>query len=415
MNKKIIYYTLFISLIFTNFYPDENAWAQGREEPASDDKGSEEVQSEPGKGLFYIEAVVDASAEMYFFNTIDLKDASKLKDSSDDEVNVTYNFKGRKKKMDYSISPVYLACVKAYLTWSFLSFDSAYKTDRVWKGGGTIEKGDEAIEKLSSNKTVSEILKIGVGVFGFNTSFRIVNFNFGEARVFRANDDVYSDKPLYSAPLTLDITEVDLRYDFGYRKAKGKIKKRKGGLRYVKTAKETKKWYQPFVGYKYLNYQLPRILYKMEDRNGDPEKDDWFYLNESEPQLLKTELHMIGAGFEDLRHREKKRLKFVYSTALYFGAGGTSFNFKGKSSDETEPLLGILFNFQPGISIKISEGFLDTNLRLMYDMNAMYYMIPEGGSLVSSSDSENDLGTKMYTFGQIDLYHGFNFAFQAQW
>lgn len=390
-----------VSLIISLAFATTLAASPREAETGGDGEATESADTgdSGGNGLYYLSFHANAAGKFFFFNNIDLQDAAELaKKAGNENADANFDFTGRKYKMRYAFDPVYLVAFKGFLSWKFLSFDSSYETDRVWKGGGTIEESDKVAERLTNSKTVSEILKFGIGFFGLNTSLRSVQFDFGQAEVV----NVATGKVEGEGNLKLNITEVDITYDFGYRQKD------------YKTGKSKKKvWYKPFVGYKFIDYQLPRIVYQMEDTDGDPGFDKYEYLNESAPQPVSNKLHMLGFGWQDLEHRGKKNWDFIYSVSAYAGLGTTQFDVGSSETEVQPPLFGVLGRLQPGLSYQFSGGGLKTTLRVMYELNFYFYGTFDGEDYDKIFSNENDLGARTYTFGQVDLYHGLQFAFQA--
>ncbi len=330
-----------------------------------------------------LEIYGSAAAEVFFFNTVDLDKAEELVEDSDSRV--TYDFAGRKNKMRYEISPVYLASYEGYVKYGFWKFDTQYKTDRVFGGGGTIEHNDAIAADLSKNDTVSEVLKLGLSAFGFSTSYRTVNFNFGKAEVI----DAASGDVVAEGNLNLSIQEFVFMYDLGH-----------GGKSFL--------W--PYVGYKYMDYSLPRVVYRLEDENGKAEYDHWIYTNEAEPQDVPARLHMIGAGWQNIDEERTQDFTLLYRVGLYAGAGRSEFNYINRDDDVEPYLAGAQIHLTPGLAWKLPAGGLDTSLRLLYEINGTFF----GSGIRSIIFDREDKGEAFYTFGQIDVYHGGNFAFEIR-
>ena len=336
---------------------------------------------------FGLELYIRSAGEMYFFHNIDMG-ASEPKP----EDKVTYDFTGRKYRMVYEFDPVYLVSFNAYLSYKFFSIKGEYKTDRVWKGGGEIEKTNNVVDKLNLDDKYSQILDLGIGLFGLRTSFRSVRFNFGTVGI----EDVNTKQIVSEANMRLNITEFDISYDFGYKKKQSQ-----------KNSKAVT-FYKPFIGYRYIEYEMPRIVYQFTDTNADPGIDNYVYVSETDPQNVKSKLHFVGVGVEDLLHREDRFFKFLYQASFYIGGGRSYFQLPDTDSASYQPIFAIMLTLKPGLSFQISNSWFATSLQIFYEINMIYQTVM---TFSENNDSENDLGKMTYNFGSVDIYHNINFAF----
>ncbi len=342
--------------------------------------------------------LIDVSAESYFFSSVDIRSIKDLEPPAPgEEKKLSYDLTGSKYKLGYKFQPVILASMNVFASWKFFSFAGEYKTDRVYKSGGSIEKSEEIASKLSKDETFSQILKLGLGYAGLSTSFRTVQFHFGKVQV----EDVNDGSIVGQGNLELKMQKFELKYDFAYQ---NKIRMDRG--------KKEIQWYRPFVAYRYLNYTLPRIVYKFEDQNPEADLDNYIYIQESEPQNIKTTLHMLGIGLEDMEHKNSKPLKFIYQASVYGGAGSALFYMGNEKINSA--LLGAVVRLRPGISWQFSFAGFNSSFQLLYEWNAIYMLIPDTKSLDKLFSNENDLGARHYNFGTVDIYHGIQFAFVAK-
>lgn len=337
------------------------------------------------------EFYVNSAGEIYFFNILGSDDYSE-----DDEGN-SVDYTGRQYKMEYAFDPVYMISFSSYARWRFLTMDGAYKTDRFWSGGGTIETDDDAdVTQLTDNKAVSEILQFGVEAFNLRTSYKKVNFDFGSAKVL----DAETEDVVESQDLTLGIREFDIIYSFAI------LPVIDAGTGRVTSTRDI------YIGYKNVSYSLPRIVYKMEDINSSDDESDWRYVSETAPQEIKLNMHMIGAGSEYLVHRTNNLIEPIYTGSLYLGLAQTSFDFDATDEEEAEEVdasfFCVLFKISPGLSFKTTKGVINSSFRIMYDVNLMF---AQGGD---NDESETEDGNPlMYDFAALDVYHGVKFGFDA--
>lgn len=336
-----------------------------------------------------LEFYAKMAGEVYFFNIIGSDDKFE-----DDEGNST-DYTGRKYKMDYSFQPVYLASLEAYARWSYFAIDGSYKSNELWQKGGSVEQSDD-ISSHVDDETASRILQFGIEAFNLRTSYKKVDFDFGKAKVVDAEtEDVVETKNL-----DLSITEIDVIYSFSVLPVIDASTGRITSTRDI------------YIGYKYMAYTLPRIVYEMEDINPDEDESDWRYVRETTPQDIRMNIHLIGAGSEYLVHRTNNLIEPVYTMSVYFGLAESDFTFpdteeeKERTADAT--MFCALIRLSPGISFKTTGGALHTSLRLMYDANLTF------ANGTDDENSETEDGNPLaYNFGAMDIYHGIQFAFDA--
>ncbi|MDA3901429.1 MAG: hypothetical protein PF637_13040 [Spirochaetes bacterium] len=313
--------------------------------------------------------------EIYISSSIDLYHFHVLDDENNEKS--THDYTGRKNKIQYSFQPVYLASFEAYAAWNFLQFDGIYKTNRVFKGGGTIEEGNDAVSTITSDAQISEIIGFGVQLFNLKTSFRTVHFNFGEMRVIDAETDSINEKQ----ELLLKVNEADIRYQRPF-----KIRRNRGIFFRSRF----------FLGYRYMQYSLPRIVYTFTEAGETDQTDkEYVYKDETEPQEIPFKLHMLGYGIETIVFENRSNLEFLNELAFFFGAGTTKYKLGDNDEAKTRILSSVQFKLKPGLSYKLSKGSLKTSLKLQYEFNLL---IPNPVNISKGSDS--------HTFGQADLYHG---------
>lgn len=327
-----------------------------------------------------LEIYLGASGETYFFNTIGDQQRMESEDE-DDGSTLSMDYSGRKYKMKYKFEPVYLVSIDGYLRWNFLYLDGVYKTDRIIKGGGEISHEDDALSKFTDNKRYSEVIRVGIGIFGLQTSYRSVDFNFGQASVVNvATDDVVS-----TSSINLKIEESEIMYKFGR-------------ARHI------------FAGYKYMTYALPRIAYMLEDTNGSEKHDEYVYVKETKPQMITSKYHLFGAGIDPVTISSQTGLGLVMGGSMYMGGGRAELEFESEDPeipDETRNRFMFVFvpKFQAGLAYRLTDSFVESSVKIIYEGTFMLIARDE-----SSRESGEDLGRKQYDFNASDYFHGLSLA-----
>jgi len=290
------------------------------------------------------------------------------------------DYSGAKNKMKYDIAPVYMAEFQGYARWNFLTLLGDYKTDRVIKGGGSIEEDDEVASKLTRSKTVSEILQLGINVFDLKTSYRTVQFDFGRADVL----DYSTNDKINSGQMKLNITDIDIQYTF--------------------TPFGDRVPFKVTPGYKYMDYSVPRIVYRFEDTT-EGESDTWTYRGETTPQAVRTSSHMGGCLFDISTSSTDKKYQLICSMGMFLGPSRTKFEFE--DSTKNPMLFTTLGSLKTGISAQLYDFGVRGNIRFVYDLSFINTSSAETNSKVNDKYSES---TVKYVFGSTDYYNGFSLA-----
>lgn len=316
---------------------------------------------------------LSTSAEVYYFAV--KSNMEKEEDSLD--------FSQSKYRLKYKIDPVFMAAFHAGAYWKFLSFAGDYKTDRVFRRGGSVEQGEDVASKLTENKTASEILQLGIGIFDLKTSFRTVQFDSGTVYVL----DNKTNDHKSSGQMKLNIITVDIMYEFH------------------PLGKNFPLSIAP--GYRFMDYRIPRIVYRFEDTTpGDT--DTWVYKDETEPQEIRTRSHMGGFLTDFGPKAQGGKYALICAAGMYLGPNRTKFSLG--DSEKNPMLFTIAGNFKLGGSIRLFDSLAKADLRIMYDLNVINTSSAETNNTVNGKQSES---TVKYVFGSTDYYHAFTVAFAA--
>jgi hypothetical protein len=328
-----------------------------------------------------------AGGEMFFFRAQELDE----KNLEGDQDGVTYDLAGRQNRLNYKVKPIVLASFKMdggidlMGIPGFINFDLGYKTDRVYQSGGSVESdsGQELLKDLNASGLVSDALSVGAAVLGIRAAFKKAVFNSGQVEVI---DDA-TGAVLARGPLRLDLTQFDLTYDLTWAIDSEKFKKLFDELA---------------VGFRYLNYKLPRILYELTDSNGDPDKDEYIYVRESPVQFVESEYFLIGAQGHRA-HPVSERLKVLFDLGIHFGGGPTTYYLTTPSDAKDEMLWTLVGSGELGLAYGFSSprSNLKFEFQVLYNGQVIYAVSGVGGG-----SDDNDLGDTQVNFGGVDIFHG---------
>ncbi|MEL6182766.1 MAG: hypothetical protein AAFS10_27675, partial [Myxococcota bacterium] len=159
------------------------------------------------------------------------------------------------------------------------------------------------------------------------------------------------------------------------------------------------------AGLRYVNYQLPRIIYEFEDTNSDPNIDDYVYVRESPPQPLDHTFYM-GGGSIKRGNVVGSDSGFMFELGLYLGGGPTQFTMVEGRNPTDRSLFGLVVDGMVGWSFSFTDtsARLQSELVLLYEARLIATGVLGGDSI--NEDEEDDLGETSYTISALDVFHG---------
>jgi len=358
MRFRIMFFLLALSFLSVPFTVESKTVSK---------KTKKEITKEPEvySGIFdNVELNLSTSGEIYFFNILSLV-------GDDDEL----DYSSAQYKMKYDFEPVYMVSFQGSAKWNSLKLDAGYKTNRFFSQTGSVDRDGDPASELTTNKVVSRIIDIGIGFFDLNTTFRSVQFDCGSADVFTAN----TDDLVTSGQIKMNITDIDIFYDFNPMKKNDQL--------------------TVSVGYKYMEYSLPRIIYYFRDTN-EGEIDNWVYMSETEPQEIKTRSHM-GGFMVKMGGEVYSRVSMILDVGLYLGGGRMEFDING--SRENPFMVTMILNGKGGFYADFGESDTRCRISTVYEFNMIYNDMWEEDKTRNGEFSET---RKKYTAGSREYYHG---------
>jgi hypothetical protein len=270
-------------------------------------------------------AELDVDAEMLMFAEFGGDDARTESEDSDGNVRVV-DITGRSRRLAYEVSPIYMLGIHANIGFDFIKLPNAatlgggYTTDRVFSSGGSITETSLG-EQLGLSGVASDVFAIGLGLLGVQSNVKIATFDFGQATELEL-DPVDDDEQGVAEDADGDdrITDFELRYtqiDVGYDFA-------------FLVSEWARRWYieELYLGYRYFDYELPRILYEVGGSDGLKT-----FRRQSPAQFVPTRFHMGGFRVR-FGPSGDPRVRVFGDLGLFFGAGPVSYYF---CEDEADP------------------------------------------------------------------------------
>src|SRR5690606_4235738 len=148
-----------------------------------------------------------------------------------------------------------------------LGLKLGYETNQVYKSGGDLSETSLA-RSLGATSELSQVLSAALGVAGAYGKVRIARFAQGKVRDVSVDDG----SVLAEAPLTFEMTQVDIGYDLAPR--------------------HSKELQRLNVGLRFFDYSLPRILYELVNEAPDGEPAAYVFSRETPPQSIRTRYWM---------------------------------------------------------------------------------------------------------------------------
>jgi hypothetical protein len=335
-----------------------------------------------------------AGGEAFFFGSIG---TSAQQSSSNDDGTRTesYDYRGRRFKLDYRIEPIVLASARLDLVLDWIrlpgvaALGAQYSTDRVFRSGGTIETTSLG-RQIGLRGTASDVLDVGLGLLGIRSSVKIARWTAGEVRVVEATDVT---SVVDRAPLQLALTQVDVGYD----------------VLFALGDASAKAWLEELVvGGRYLEYTLPRILYELRNVSSDPNAKDFRFARESPVQRV-TSRYWLGGFTARVGVGEAPRFSPFVDLALFGGAGPTRFYLPidpsaADAAGNREQVDDVAWVVNGGLGAGIRWRLLPRGSRLRLDLRALYradFVSTRIDRRAGDADEE-----RRTDFGTIDVFHG---------
>ncbi|MBI5535309.1 MAG: hypothetical protein HY898_21455 [Deltaproteobacteria bacterium] len=346
---------------------------------------------------------------LYFAHEVDRKSNTQTQSSSsENDTKITKDYTGRTRRLAYNVKPILMANVNFAVGFDWLHLPNAgnlnlgYTTDRAFSSGGSIDNSSSLGQQLGVSGVASDALDLGLGILGVQTSVRVARFTTGKVNEVAIDPTNDTDQGIISGdvPLQLKQTQVDVGYDlaFLFSQTAGKI--------YME---------QLIVGFRYLDYTLPRILYELEDNNPDPKVQDYRFVRESPAQNVRSKYYM--GGFK-IRMGPGDAPVFSWYTDLgfYIGGGPASYYFLydpslGDYGEENrdyyhKDAIAIVGGLAAGGRLRLYSAGKSARFfaELMYRADLISATISAGNAKVVNGVEQGV--NRNVEFGGTDIFHG---------
>jgi hypothetical protein len=316
----------------------------------------------------------------------------------------SYDFRGRKFKLDYRVDPIVLASARLDVILDWIRLPGAanlgfgYSTDRVFKHGGSVESSS-LVDQLGVKGVASDVIDAALGVLGVRSSVKIATFTTGKVNQVQATN---VSNTVASAPMQLKLTQVDVGYDILWLLNDDKIRA------YTE---------EIVVGGRYYRYTLPRIVYELVDTGTRTTGQEKFTFNrETPPQPITNEFWMLSASAR-FGVGDAPRWSPYLDLGFAGGVGPSKFYFIQDPNlpdvdANRDHVRVVAVGLDGNGAIGLRWRILPRGKRLRLDLRAEYR-----GNLIYTivtRDAKTAAGEALRTdFGAFDVFHGPSIAIRG--
>jgi hypothetical protein len=331
-----------------------------------------------------IHMLLRGGAEVFFYNRL------AARTGIDEDTGVDY-------RLTYSVKPVLMAGGRAIIVYDFLNRHNAarlnigFLTDRLFSANGNIDNQNSIGSLLGLSGMASDLFDIGADLLGLRGSIKLATFDTG--RIIEVGVDRATGRdtgPIRSAPFQLTYRQIDVGFD--------------ASLLWPEFFEDLS--IEDFlVGYRFMDFRLPRALYRIREKETVMEKSQVFD-RESIPAGVESKLYMGGFSLRYGRG-EWPRIAPYGDLGLYVGAGPVDDRLSAAPA-RSATLLALDGSLGLGLRVRITPR--QSRFRLLGDVSYGGEVIAQ--AVISRPDeSQAKSGkaaateTKPY-LGGVDLFHG---------
>jgi len=338
-------------------------------------------------------ANLNVEGEGFFFTQLrqeEERSTTTHEDSDGNTYTVSKDLTGRRKRLEYRVSPIWLIGVQFAAGFDWISIPEVagvnlgFSTDRVFSTGGTIEEGSLA-EELGIDGVASDFFTAGLGILGVKTSVKIANFTAGEFDVIDTNNSDGEDLNEDGIPLRIGYKQIDVGYDVSF------LAYEWSRSHYIE---------EIYLGYKGFDYTLPRVLYELENTLGEDSRSKSFvYSRESDVQNVQSLYHLGGFRFR-MGPGGAPRLHPYVALGMFFGGGPVAFEIEGDEIAGSQ--LAFDVNLAAGLRVRLTP--------VDFPVRAHAGVQWSGEALLAGiGENATDEGETTVEYDGGEMFHGVNF------
>jgi len=317
------------------------------------------------------------------------------------------DYTGRTRRLTYAIDPVFMVGARLLAGYDFLhvkdaaSLNAGYTTDRLFSSGGSIENQNSLGALLGIKGFASDVFDLGVGLLGVRTSVKFAQFTSGEVTEIAVDPTTGKDLgEVRKAPLQVKYTQIDVGYNVAS---------------FAPELAETYAIEDFMVGFRYMNYRLPRVLYELEQKT--PGDDSLYVLDRQAPPQSVSSRFYMGGFVARFGRGEWPRIAPYGDLGLYGGAGPVDYHFAkdplapDEASNrvaESATMLALDGIATLGLRLRLTPRI--SRFRVITELSYHAELIAQG--IVSEIREQRRENETTYTVGKkldvggVDLFHG---------
>ncbi|XYH94573.1 hypothetical protein ACMHYB_43090 [Sorangium sp. So ce1128] len=315
------------------------------------------------------------------------------------------DYRGRTRRLAYDVDPVFMVGGRALLTYDFehvrnaARLNAGFKTDRLFSSGGDIQYDSSLGKLIGLNGFASDVFDIGADLVGISTSLKIARFTSGDVTEIAVDPVTGRDAgAVASAPFQLLVRQVDVGFDV---------------TKLFPEAADDLYLEELLVGFRYMDYKLPRIFYALRER--EPGTGDVYVFERQSPAQSVTSRFYQGGFSLRMGNGEWPRLAPFGDLGLYGGAGPVRYAFPvdpavpdGEREVDEATMIALSGNLSLGLRLRLTSNL--SRLRLLTELS--YNLEAVGQGIVSSIHATRRGDETTYTIGRkidiggFDLFHG---------
>jgi len=242
-------------------------------------------------------------------------------------------------ELEYDTFPIVMVYIKFDVSLPACFFRTEFQSN-LGLEKGNVESNGQTSEAFDTDKKHAYLLQLAAGLVGIETQFSLSSFETGVIKYKTADADatytmskqarnVDADEGFSS----IEKKQFDARYHFLWKDIE-----RLGGK-----SRKTKEW-DGYLGYRYLEYETPSIVYV--------ETDDDIMVGESLPQNLVIKTHFAGIGINNYLKAVDSGFNWIVGVEFYIGKGKTTVNFND-------------YKFNPSILETTYDPAIDRNQKIV--------------------------------------------------
>lgn len=320
----------------------------------------------------------------------------------------TTSYAGRTQRLGYQVDPIVMIGARAIVAFDWIHVKNAgrlnggFTTDRLFSSGGTIDIHNSLGELIGLHGLVSDIFDMGADLIGIRVKVKVANFTSGQVTRYAVDPGSDRDQGIVDkAPFQLAYTQLDIGYDVSW----------------LMPETAGKYWIEDLlVGFRYMNYRLPRVLYELTDVSRAGEASRFVFDRESPPQVL-TSKYFMGGFTARFGQGDARRISLFGDIGGYAGAGPMAYYFlkdpsgpNDPSNQEQQRPIVLAFNATAGLGARLRITPRLSRVRLVLEGEYRAELVSQ--TIISAiRETQTKDGTaftigKKIDFGGSDVFHG---------